>query len=167
MQRILASTGRRSKLALGIELDDWTYYYAGDTVKGHIVLESPKSIKISRVRMVWMGVVKVQLEPGIQDEQELFRQVCNVDLPVAAAVEAEEEGNEQSGEAEARRRREAFRNAAAATTAYGMMIPTSNPSPVFSLEADKQYRFPFVFVVPSDVALPSCTEVKRPPLTRS
>ncbi|KAI7887222.1 hypothetical protein K492DRAFT_202823 [Lichtheimia hyalospora FSU 10163] len=155
MQRILASTGRRSKLALGIELDDWTYYYAGDTVKGHIVLESPKSIKINRVRMVWMGLVRVQLEPGIQDEHELFREVCNVDLPVAAAMEA---GEEEDNETAARRRREAFRNAATATTAYGMMIPISNPSPVFSLEADKQYRFPFVFVVPSNTPLPSCTE---------
>ncbi|KAI8140810.1 hypothetical protein BJV82DRAFT_191185 [Fennellomyces sp. T-0311] len=146
MKRILESSGRRPKIAFDIQLDQQKYYFRGDEVRGTVLLESPKPIKIKNIRLQWYGRVRVQLEPGLRDERELFRETAYLDIP------ASENESDLS-------RREAIKRAATATTTLSLMIPTSPSKGTWSVDPDKLHTYPFAFLVPENPILPSCTEV--------
>ncbi|KAI9489558.1 hypothetical protein BDB00DRAFT_608756 [Zychaea mexicana] len=141
-----SSNNKRSKITFDIQLDQRKYYFRGDVVEGRIYLESPKPIKVKNIRVQWFGRVRVQLEPSLRDERELFRETAYLDLP-------------ETENATETARREALKKAATTTTAYGIMIPPSPSKGSHYVEVDKLYTYPFSLVIPQNTILPSCTEV--------
>ncbi|KAI7856761.1 hypothetical protein BDC45DRAFT_48631 [Circinella umbellata] len=144
MKRILDSSGKQSKISFDIQLDQQKYYLRGDVIEGHIFLQSPKPIRVKNIRLQWSGRVRVQLEPTLRDERELFKETTYMELP-------------ETESATETARREAVKKAAMTVTGL-FLVPSSTSKLAHFVEADKLYSYPFSFIIPENTILPSCTE---------
>ena len=146
MKRILDSSSKQSKISFDIQLDQQKYYFRGDVIEGRIFLQSPKPIKVKNIRLQWLGRVRVQLEPTLRDERELFKETTLMELP-------------ETESAADTARREAVKRAATMTIGGLFLVPSMPSKIAHYVEANMVYSYPFSFIIPENTILPSCTEV--------